>query len=117
MKLKGVHHVSLTIDDIEEARRFYVDVLGLQELSRPGFDFPGVWLRSESQEIHLMAYDDHEAPRRQHFAFRVDDLDGTIEELQGKGVKVSDPNTLPTGRQAFFRDPSGNLIEINQPGT
>jgi predicted enzyme related to lactoylglutathione lyase len=31
-------------------------------------------------------------------------------------VKVSKPMTIPgAGRQAFFRDPSGNLVELNQP--
>ncbi|MAE95613.1 MAG: lactoylglutathione lyase [Deltaproteobacteria bacterium] len=116
MKLKGVHHVSLNVADVEEAGRFYVEVLGLEVLPRPDFGFPGMWLRSEAQEIHLMGVETHEAPEGQHFAFRVDDIEGTIEELRGKGVEVSDPMPLPGGaRQAFLRDPSGNLVEINQP--
>ena len=117
MKLKGVHHVSLNVGDVDEAGRFYVDVLGLEVLPRPDFGFPGMWLRSEGQEIHLMRVENHQAPAGQHFAFRVDDLEETIEELRGKGVKVSDPLPLPGGaRQAFLKDPSGNMIEINQPG-
>ena len=117
MKLRGVHHVSLNVSDVEEAGSFYVDLLGLEVLPRPDFGFPGMWLRSEGQEIHLMQVEDHTAPKGQHFAFLVDDLSGTIEELRSKGVKVSDPMQLPTGaQQAFLKDPSGNMLEINQPG-
>ena len=117
MKLQGVHHVSLNVGDVDEAARFYVDVLGLEVLPRPDFGFPGLWLRSEGQEIHLMQVESPQTPAGQHFAFRVDDIDATIEELRGRGVRVSDPLPLPGGaRQAFLKDPSGNLIEINQPG-
>ena len=118
MKLDGVHHVSLNVSDVDEAGRFYVDVLGLEVLPRPDFPFPGMWLRSQGQEIHLMGVEQHEAPTGQHFAFRVDDIEGAVEELRSKGVRVSNPSPLPGGaRQAFLRDPSGNIIEINQPGS
>lgn len=117
MKLQGVHHVSLNVRDVEEAGRFYVEVLGLEVLPRPDFGFPGLWLRSGAQEIHLMQVDGHAAPEGQHFAFRVADLDAAREELTGRGVEVSEPRPLPGGaRQAFLRDPSGNLIELNEPG-
>jgi hypothetical protein len=29
---------------------------------------------------------------------------------------VSDPSPVGTGRQAFLHDPSGNLVELHQPG-
>lgn len=116
MKLRGVHHVSINVRDVEEAGRFYTEVLGLETLPRPDFGFPGLWLRSEAQQIHLMQVEKHEAPEGQHFAFRVEDLDQVIEELGTHGVKVSKPFDIPGGgRQAFIRDPSGNLVELNQP--
>ena len=38
----GVHHVSINVDDVEAARRFYVDILGLTERTdRPAFCFQG----------------------------------------------------------------------------
>ena len=116
MKLSGVHHVSLNVHDTEEVGRFYIDVLGLEKLPRPDFGFPGMWLRSAGQEIHLMEVKDHEAPEGQHFAFKVEDLDQSIEELKGKGIEVSQPRPLPGGaRQSFLRDPAGNIIELNEP--
>lgn len=116
MKLEGVHHVSLNVADVEVARRFYVDVLGLEELPRPDFPFGGAWLRSGGQEIHLIVQQNHRAPEGQHFAFRVADVDAAAAELTARGVKVGGPIDVPgAGRQAFLRDPSGNLIELNQP--
>ncbi len=33
MKIKGVHHVAVSVPDIETARRFYIDLLGAKEVS------------------------------------------------------------------------------------
>lgn len=117
MKLHGVHHVSLNVGDLDEATRFYTEVLGLEVLPRPDFGFPGLWLRAEGQEIHLMQVEKHRAPEGQHFAFRVDDIDASVAELQDLGVEVRGPYAIPgvSARQAFFHDPSGNMIELNQP--
>jgi catechol 2,3-dioxygenase-like lactoylglutathione lyase family enzyme len=112
----GVHHVSINVDDVEACKRFYVDVLGLELLPRPEFGFPGAWLEAGPQQIHLIQVADHQAPGGQHFALRVDDLDGATQELRAAEIEVSDAIELPgVGRQAFLRDPAGNLIELHQP--
>jgi len=49
--------------------------------------------------------------------FRVDDLDETCRQLRTRGVRfVTDPTDLPDlhVRAARFRDPAGNLLEINE---
>jgi glyoxylase I family protein len=116
MKLHGVHHVSLNVRDVAQATAFYVEVLGLEILPRPDLGFPGAWLGTGDQQIHLMEVSDHQAPEGQHFAFRVQGLDGLVQELEGRGVKVSGPRRIPGGgSQAFLRDPSGNLLELNEP--
>jgi glyoxylase I family protein len=114
MRALGLHHVSINVNDMDEARRFYVDVLGARERSdRPDFGFGGAWLDVGDQQIHLI-----EAPvpddRGQHLALLVDDLDDTITELRSDGIKVSDPAPVGSGRQAFTHDPSGNLVELHQ---
>ncbi len=49
-------------------------------------------------------------------ALEVDDLDSVIGALEIAGVKVGRiPETIGAGRQAFLQDPTGNLIELNQP--
>jgi len=45
MKINSLHHVSLTVTDLERSRRFYREVLGLQEIARPAFNFPGAWFQ------------------------------------------------------------------------
>src|SRR5258705_649539 len=89
MKLAGVHHVSLNVDDAEKTGRFYIEVLGLEVLPRPNFPFKGYWLRTGAQEIHLIEVKDHRVPGGEHFAFAVEDIDATCRELEQHGVKVS----------------------------
>lgn len=116
MRFGGVHHVSLNVHDVALAGRFYTEVLGLETLPRPDFPFPGLWLQAGAQQIHLIEVKDHRAPEGQHFALRVEDLDGICAELAARGVTVSRPMDVPgAGRQAFLRDPAGNLVELNQP--
>ncbi|CAN5684814.1 VOC family protein [soil metagenome] len=116
MQPLGVHHVSINVVDAEESIAFYRDVLGFGVRSdRPDFGFGGAWLDLGGQQVHLI-----EAPipanLGQHFAIQVEDVDATVEELRAKGVAVSDAKPVGTGLQAFLTDPSGNGVELNQPG-
>lgn len=112
----GIHHVSLNVGDVDEARRFYVEVLGLAERDdRPDFGFPGAWLDAGSQQVHLI-HSDEPAPEGAHFALAVGDLEVVVAELRDRGVEVSDPTPVGSSLQAFTKDPSDNLIELHQPG-
>lgn len=113
----GVHHVSLNVTDAAVATRFYVDVLGMtQRDDRPDFGFDGAWLESGDQQIHLLEVADFIAPAGQHFALRVADLDAARAHLEANDVQVSEPSELNgICVQCFFKDPTGNLIELNQP--
>jgi len=44
MEIKRVDHYSIRTNDLESSRRFYTQVIGLNEGPRPPFDFPGYWL-------------------------------------------------------------------------
>ena len=116
MRATGVHHVSINVSDVEAALSFYVGELGLQRRGdRPDLGIGGAWLDAGDQQVHLI-----EAPvpedRGQHFALRVDDLDAVVGELRGRGLEVGDPAPIGRSRQAFIRDPSGNTVELHQPG-
>ncbi len=116
MKHAGVHHVSLNVHDTEETAKFYIEVLGFDQIPRPDFDFPGSWLQCGEQQVHLIQVKKHQAPKGQHFALRVEDLDDARAELLGQGVKVSEILDIEDiCRQCFFHDPAGNMIELNQP--
>jgi len=114
MKPSGVHHVSICVTDAEAGLAFYRDVMGCAPLPRPDLG-PGYWLDAGGQQVHLMQSDEV-PPRRNHFAFRVADLDAAVEDLQAKGVTVhATPHIQGAGRQAFLHDPFGNFLELNQP--
>jgi catechol 2,3-dioxygenase-like lactoylglutathione lyase family enzyme len=117
MKLEGIHHVSINVHDAAVATRFYVDVLGLTERTdRPDFGFGGAWLQVGDEQVHLLEVPEFEPPVGQHFAISVADLDASIAELATHGVRCSEPALLDgICRQTFFKDPTGNLIELNQP--
>ena len=51
-----------------------------------------------------------------HVALWVGDIDAAVDDLRGKGLRVSDPSPTGVGRQSFLKDPAGNMIELNQPG-
>ena len=115
MRAAGVHHVSINVSDVPAALTFYTEVLGLTPRSdRPDFGFGGAWLDVGGQQVHLI---EGTVPERrgQHFALRVDDIDAAIAELRAKGVEVADAKPVGTGRQTFLLDPSGNMVELNQP--
>lgn len=115
MQPVGIHHVSVNVDDVDAAVRFYVDVLGFSERSdRPDFGFAGAWLDVGGQQLHLIEAATPE-DRGQHLAIEVEDLRAAIAEVRAKGIDVSDPSPVGTGQQAFLHDPAGNLVELQQP--
>ena len=69
MDIKRVDHYSIRTLDLEKARRFYTEVIGLNAGPRPPFDFPGYWLYSGEPPadlqnasrnygfVHLMGFD------------------------------------------------------------
>lgn len=116
VRATGVHHVSINVSDVDEAVRFYTEVLGLTvRPDRPDLGIGGAWLDAGGQQVHLI---ESPVPQGlgQHFALRVDDLDAVVAELRADGVGVSDPSPVGTSRQAFLADPAGNLVELHQPG-
>jgi glyoxylase I family protein len=116
MKPSGIHHVAICVTDVEEAKDFYIDVLGLTIVpDRPDFGFGGYWLDAAGQQVHLMHANEPQVGGG-HFAVRVDDLDSAVTDIRASGWKVDTvPHMQGAGHQAFLRDPSGNIIELNQP--
>jgi catechol 2,3-dioxygenase-like lactoylglutathione lyase family enzyme len=116
VKPLAVHHVSINVRDVDEARRFYVERLGLRPRpDRPDFGFGGAWLDAGEQQLHLIEAEPPE-DRGQHFALLVADLDVVVAELRSSGLEVSDASPVGTGRQAFLHDPSGNTVELHERG-
>jgi glyoxylase I family protein len=112
MQPLAVHHVSITVTDVDTALAFYTEVLGLvPRRDRPDFGFGGAWLDAGGQQLHLVEGHPPE-DRGQHFALRVADLDDTVTELRDRGVDITDPSPAGPTRQSFVHDPEGNLVEL-----
>lgn len=118
MKLSGLHHVAICVDNIDRALAFYTDVLGLEQVDRPPLPNDGAWLivgGHEDQMVHLMITGDSAPATFQHFALSCPDLDEAAASLAARGYELSTPDVIPGyGRQAFVRDPEGNLVELNE---
>lgn len=115
--VEGLHHVAFEVEDLGAAIEFY-ERLGFAVLPRPeSLGSNGVWLGIDGAELHLVEVDSVDASASNHIALRVVDNAATVAALRDAGVEVSDPFDLGAGIQSFLKDPSGNLIELNQPTT
>jgi glyoxylase I family protein len=119
VELAGLHHVAVCVHDLDRAKAFYVDVLGLEPVHRPALPQPGAWLvvgGNPDQMVHLMVTGESPPETFQHFALTCHDLGAAREALAAHGVALSEPQVVEGyGRQAFVRDPDGNLVELNEP--
>jgi catechol 2,3-dioxygenase-like lactoylglutathione lyase family enzyme len=110
-----INHVSIAALDLETSTRFYEDLFGMERIPTPRFEVPVQWLRVGDMQLHLFL-DDRPAPVRHHLGITVDDFDAAY-----RAVKAYRSDTwgwqlveLPSRQvQLYFRDPAGNLIELN----
>lgn len=126
LPFKILSHVSVIVSDLAKARRFYGEFLGLEEIPRPDFGFPGVWYSLGAElQLHVIVNAQGEArpvePHRfdirdPHFALWVEDADEIHDRLAGSGQPFHDFTATPTGlRQLFVHDPDGNMVEFIGP--
>ena len=114
----GIHHVSINVSDVAEAERFYCEVLGLEKLPRPDLGFAGAWLQTGVQQVHLLGKGSVEPLPEQHYAFLIDDADALLQRLESHNIAPRSVGEIAgVCRQIFVHDPSGNLVEFNQPLT
>ena len=129
----SLQYSHITVNDLDESLAFYRDVLGLEVRNDVGSDGQRwVTLGSNAQpDLELVLSEPH-AGRSQAdgdaiqelltkgvmpmLVFTTDDLDATFEKLRASGAEVlQEPIVQPWGpRDCAFRDPSGNMIRINQ---
>ena len=112
-----LNHVALHVADVEKSCAFYRDVLKLESMERPAFDFPGAWFRlGEFQELHLIGGREDAVisrPRSNHFALRADNLDEWEEYFKSIDQDYVPRRTRPDGAfQIYVADPDGYHIEL-----
>ena len=101
---------TIPVVDIERAKKFYLETLGLT------LDKESEWgtTVTAGQGGTLLLYP-RGATKADHTvaAFEVDDLDGAHKQLGGMGIECTDIQTRNDGQRAFYlNDPDGNRIEL-----
>ncbi len=122
MEITGYTHVSIHATDVEESAAFYEDLFDVEREPSPNFGIPVVWLRLGDQQLHLFERDIN-APSYHHFGVAVDDFDEFYERARERGLFLDEDDPmgadiyeLPDGSvQVYFRDPDGNLVEVDTP--
>lgn len=117
MPISGFNHFNIMTGDLDRARRFYRDVLGMTDGTRPPFGRPGAWMYiGEQAVLHIStgrAAKTKQSDAFDHIAFTAHDVEGTCAHLRKHGI-VFEEYPVPDRRlvQIFFRDPDGVEIEL-----
>lgn len=118
MKTTQLNHVALQVRDVEKSCAFYGEIMQLQPIPRPAFDFPGAWfLLGADQELHLIGERADPvvgaASRGDHWALMIDDMDEWEAYFQEKHVEYTPRRTRPDGAyQIYVFDPDGHCLEL-----
>ncbi len=121
----GIGAITLFVEDVEAAKRFYREVFGLpvafEDDDSAVFDFGNTIINllattAARELIEPAAVATREAGSRLQLTIRVDDVDAVCAELAARGVALlNGPMDRPWGvRTASFRDPGGHIWEIAQ---
>ena len=115
IEVQRVDFVSVLTQDIQRAKRFYGETLGLELESEGEHD-----LEFRCGQVTLDVFDPSSigqpfAPSPAGIALRVPDVDAARATLEAAGI-VFDGETIETSvcRQAWFKDPDGNALMLHR---
>lgn len=96
-----------------EAKRFYTDILGFEEVPDPGYQLPAgaTWYKLGDIEIHIRAEENHQ-PSNRHPAFLISNLTKAKQWLEHQGVYIKEERKLPGRNRFSLKDPFGNMMEL-----
>ena len=115
---------SFAVDDVQKAREFYGDTLGLEATVLE--EGPGLLTLRLSGERDTFVYqkDDFTPATYTILNFSVDDIDAAVDELTSRGVAFEryegfdqDEKGIARGQGpniAWFKDPAGNILAVLQ---
>lgn len=113
----GVDFVMIATTDIDRARHFYGEVLGLEASkqwgSMPGFEFETGSLTLAVADVRAFGHEHSVNP--QPIALQVADAHAAREALEARGVTFTG-DMIDSGEcyMAVFQDPDGNGLMLHQ---
>lgn len=116
--INEINHVTLVVEQLEKAARFYEHEMKLEVIPAFVFDYPTAFFKiNESQQLHLTEWEDAQSFRG-HVCFRVNDFNTLFWRAKELDIIDITPwgkvRQLPDGAmQLFIRDPSNNLLELS----
>jgi len=103
MKVSHIEHVGIAVKDLQEATKYYEEVLGLKcyaieevadQKVKTAFFMVGQTkielLEATSEESPVSKFIEKRGEGIHHLAFAVNDVDGSLKEVKEKGVRVID---------------------------
>ena len=116
MKIKAIGFVAIPVTDIERARSFYEEVLGLRTSDEM---MGGKWIEYAvgDDTLAVANVSDTWTPSDQGTgaAFEVEDFDEAIDRLRDRHVRfAAEPFETPCCHMAVEQDPDGNKLIIHK---
>ena len=134
MRVKRIDHIGIAVREIEQAGKFYTDMLGLEieDIEHIADQKVNVaFVPIGDSEVELLASTEPDGPVAkyldsrgegiQHVAFRVENIEDALKELKEKGVRLIDqePRKGAGGARIAFIHPketNGVLVELCERG-
>ena len=127
MLFDSIDHIAIISSDYQKAKDFYVDKLGFKvkrEVERKNRDDFIITLEAPNG-ILIELFIEKNPPRRvtrpeaaglRHLAFRVQDIEESVEKLNEKGIETEEIRIDPQNgkRMTFFMDPDGLPLELHE---
>jgi catechol 2,3-dioxygenase-like lactoylglutathione lyase family enzyme len=115
----------LPVMDLERARRFYAERLGLRPSAERSPHDAIVFEAGHGTKLELLKRDQPTKAEHTALTFEVDDIDREVVELEGRGVRFEDYDLpglkterhiarMDGERAAWFKDTEGNMLCIHQ---
>jgi catechol 2,3-dioxygenase-like lactoylglutathione lyase family enzyme len=114
-----LHSVAIFVTDLERARAFYEDGLGLPLAAKGSFGFQ-FGEQPPFLGVHPAAHDGAKAMvgRETGLTIRVEDLVGLRADLGMRGISLlTEPVQQGFGRMAMVADPDGNVLALWEDNT
>src|SRR5215213_11951487 len=90
IRVKQTHHINIVVGELERARKFYEQVMGLSTIaSRPNLSRPGVWYHLGDKQLHVTVVQDAPPPSSfRHVAIEVEDFDEAVRVLAENKIQT-----------------------------